>query len=1108
MYLKKELYELIQTDESIFDFIQESALDGLWYWDLENPENEWMNAKFWTVLGYNPNEMPHKSTAWKNIIHQKDLKVANENFNKHLENPNHPYDQVVRYTHKDGSTVWIRCRGMAIRDKKGKPVRMLGAHQDVSDIKKREQELIKAKEKAEESEQNLSITLHSIGDGVIATDRFGRIDRMNPVAIKLCGWHEDEIQGKPLSEVFNILNADTRAPVPNPVEKVIERGEIVGLANHTVLVAKDGREYQIADSAAPIKDKRGEITGVVLVFSDVTEKYKSEQLLEQSKERYRIISETMTDFAFSCIKEESGYVIDWIAGAVKKNTGYSVDHIKTKKCWRFMVHPDDDSLFVKHVLSLNPGEESECELRILDPKKATRWLSVNTICFADEKAFKHKIYGGCEDITERKRVEKQLQKAKNDLQAISDNMLDLVAVTDMKGNYQFAGYSHKILGYEVEHLIGKNVMDFVHPDDLPVVQAKFADFITNEKSTARATYRNRCADGSFLWFETFGTFISDDDGNPKGILFNTRDITQRRQAEEALHKSNKRLESLLEISQKVTSAIDQDMIMQMIVDNAIRLIGQDTGAIYLKSDDKSVRLSATTPELPNNFPDDLRNASLEHHPHLNKALRTGKLVLMADVLSAKLTSEEKKIVDLRKLRTIIYQPIVIRGNPIGALILSSVEVTRIFTPGDLKMLQAFANQAAHIIDNVRNYISLQKYTHELEQQIKQREKAEQELIVAKEKAEESDRLKSAFLQNMSHEIRTPLNGIIGFSELLNNLATDEEKRKHFTDIIIENGWQLTSIIDDIITISSLETGQEQLRTDKVDVNRLIGDQLARFAQQAEKKGLRLISGDLLAEDDAMVYADKARLGQIFNNLILNALKFTEHGEVVIGCRKQADQLMFYVRDTGIGIDKSQTDLIFERFAQADDGIRVKYGGTGLGLSICKGFVELMGGEIWVESEPGQGSTFWFSIPYKAVKDIKTDIPLKPENDVTAQAILVLVAEDGEYNYLYLESLLEIFAKTINLKVIHAVNGQQAVDICREQAVDLVLMDIKMPIMDGHMATKLIREFRPSLPIIAQTAYALKSEMQQYGAVFDEYITKPFSMEKLKQVLRRFVKAGK
>ena len=170
MYLKKELYGLIKKDESIFDFIQEGSLDGLWYWDLENPENEWMNAKFWTVLGYNPDEMPHKSSAWKNIINQDDLKLAFDKVAKHCENPNYPYDQIVRYTHKNGSTVWIRCRGLAIRDEHGKPIRMLGAHHDITEIKNAEFKLLKEIEKAEESEKALKHS-HDLMQYVIEHNR-------------------------------------------------------------------------------------------------------------------------------------------------------------------------------------------------------------------------------------------------------------------------------------------------------------------------------------------------------------------------------------------------------------------------------------------------------------------------------------------------------------------------------------------------------------------------------------------------------------------------------------------------------------------------------------------------------------------------------------------------------------------------------------------------------------------------------------------------------------------------------------------------------------------------------------------------------------------------
>lgn len=672
MYLKKELYALIQSDVSIFDFIQNGSLDGLWYWDLENPENEWMNARFWTVLGYHPDEMPHKSSAWQSIINQDDLKVANENFVKHCEDPNYPYDQLVRYTHKDGSTKWIRCRGLAIRDSAGKPIRMLGAHQDITELKRSEQELVKAsekvleseekyrafynnaplsyqsldengcfidinpmwsktlgyerdevigkwygdflhpdyaehfrinfpafkkrgyvsdvqfklrrkdntyiyvsfegcvgytpegkfrqtycvfkditeqkalenaikkaKEKAEESEaklnalftamsemvvlhelvfdengapvnyriidcndaftritgitrknaidrlstevygvepppflkeysevaltgepcnyetyfqpmdkhfsisvispkknqfatvtaditnrkrmeetlreseENLSITLHSIGDGVITTDKFGMIDRMNPVALKLCGWHEDEIKGKPLTEVFNIIDAETREPVPNPVEKVMENGEIVGLANHTVLVAKDGREYQIADSAAPIKDKDGNIKGIVLVFSDVSEKYAAEQALLESETSLQAVLNSTADGILAIGKDKK---------MLYANERFSA-------LWRIpsgVLESGDDSILLQHILDQlsDPDGFLQKVQKLYDSDNE----SFDTIHFNDGRVFERlsrpllsesKAIGrvwSFRDITERKQAEKALLAKMDELE--------------------------------------------------------------------------------------------------------------------------------------------------------------------------------------------------------------------------------------------------------------------------------------------------------------------------------------------------------------------------------------------------------------------------------------------------------------------------------------------------------------------------------------------------------------------------------------------------------------------------------------------------------------------------------------------------------------------
>jgi PAS domain S-box-containing protein len=206
-YLKKELYECIKTDESIFDFIQESSIDGMWYWDLENPENEWMNPRFWTTLGYNPEEMPHLSSAWQSIINPEDLKTALQNLERHLKDPKYKYDQIVRYTHKNGSTVWIRCRGMAIRDKQGKPIRMIGSHHDITALKNTEFALEKNAESAEISESMFQRAFEYSGIGMVLADTNKKLMKANVVFCEMLGYSENELIGKTISEITFVDDA-------------------------------------------------------------------------------------------------------------------------------------------------------------------------------------------------------------------------------------------------------------------------------------------------------------------------------------------------------------------------------------------------------------------------------------------------------------------------------------------------------------------------------------------------------------------------------------------------------------------------------------------------------------------------------------------------------------------------------------------------------------------------------------------------------------------------------------------------------------------------------------------------------------------------------------
>ncbi len=374
--------------------------------------------------------------------------------------------------------------------------------------------------------------------------------------------------------------------------------------------------------------------------------------------------------------------------------------------------------------------------------------------------------------------------------------------------------------------------------------------------------------------------------------------------------------------------------------------------------------------------------------------------------------------------------------------------------------------------------------------------SEIELLLAKEKAEENDRLKTAFLQNMSHEIRTPMNAIIGFSTLLNNPETDEEKRIKFTSIIINNTTQLLSIVNDILTISSLETHQEKLDFKTVSVNEIIRELYSVFKLQAENQNIDLRINTPLSDELSKIESDKTKIIQIISNLLTNALKFTHKGYVEFGYTQKDNKLEFFVKDCGIGIKDEMFDKIFDRFTQADDTIRQAYGGTGLGLTISKAFVELLGGKIWVESEYGKGATFYFTTSKKSISEQPQNEVITTNKDIST----ILVAEDLDYNYVFIEEILS----HSKYKIIQAHNGKEAIEICKTVPnIVLVLMDIKMPILNGFEAAKQIKDFRPNLPIIAQSAYALEHEIENYKQIFDAYLTKPLNINVLKRIIESF-----
>lgn len=377
---------------------------------------------------------------------------------------------------------------------------------------------------------------------------------------------------------------------------------------------------------------------------------------------------------------------------------------------------------------------------------------------------------------------------------------------------------------------------------------------------------------------------------------------------------------------------------------------------------------------------------------------------------------------------------------------------------------------------------------------------ERELILAKEKAEESNRLKTAFLQNMSHEIRTPMNAICGFSSLLSSPDLSVDKRNSFTTIIQDSSNQLLSIVNDILTISALETKQEKINIQNTCINTIIDNLSQLFSPKASKQNIAFGYSQQLTDGKLIIQTDGVKVTRILTNLLSNALKFTQKGSIEFGYQiinsNDYPYVLFHVTDTGVGVNKENHETIFERFWQAETSISRQYGGTGLGLPISKAYVELLGGKIWIESEPGKGSTFYFTIPYnQEAKQPQNDSPIKRQTASTT----IIIAEDEEYNFRFIKELLNHF----NFDIIHTRNGLETVNACKSNPnIKLVLMDIKMPLMDGHTAAKLIKEFYPELPIIAQSAYALDIEIDKYKNVFDSYITKPINSKLLLEIINK------
>lgn len=390
--------------------------------------------------------------------------------------------------------------------------------------------------------------------------------------------------------------------------------------------------------------------------------------------------------------------------------------------------------------------------------------------------------------------------------------------------------------------------------------------------------------------------------------------------------------------------------------------------------------------------------------------------------------------------------------------------------------------------------------------ITDKEIIQQNYIKAKEKAEEADRLKTSFLANMSHEIRTPLNSIIGFSGLLSEAEVSEEDRVDFIKHINQGSESLLNLIDDIIDIAKIEAGQLAVSIEKCDLRAMMDEVNAsttELIRKREKTQIKLHHTTRLSAAAQIIYTDPFRLKQVISNLLVNAVKFTNKGDIEFGVYEKQGALLFYVKDSGIGISEDRQQIIFERFIQEHKSGARHQGGTGLGLAISKHIVELLGGVIHLESTPGKGSTFSFSIPFTPVNEENNQNKIIHENIRITQDWenkTMLVVEDVDSNYNYINAALS----RTGINLLRARDGKEGAALCQKrQDINIVLMDVGIPAEDGFEALRNIKKLRPAMPVVAQTSYSRQSGFTEAG--FDDVIHKPVKLVQLINIMNAWIK---
>ncbi len=782
---------------------------------------------------------------------------------------------------------------------------------------------------------------------------------------------------------------------------------------------------------------RSEARSYVGIIRDISKEKEVQNALQISEERYKTVFEKT---ATATVIIDESRIISLANSRFSSLVGYSVKEIENQMKWTdFVIQEDLEKMSRWHEMRRNyPGKApTEYEFRLIDRHKYIKYINLVVNIIPGTE----QSVASLADITKRKKAEIMVRESESSLK-------NAQAIAKL-GSWSINMNSREVSGSEealkIYGLSGPNIsLEMIQKISLPeyrdVLNRKLDDLISGkDKYDVEFKLENRLS-GQIIDVHSMAEYDADE----KIVTGVIQDVTRIKETESLIHEREQYLQSIFRAA---------PIGIGVVVDRHF------TGV-----NEKLCELTGYSEE-------DLLNQS-------------SRMLYLCDS-------------DFEKVGTVKSRQIREQGT-------GTMETRWRCKDGSIKDI--LLSSTPMDADDLQKGITFSAMD------ITERKKAEQKLLsrnrelrIARDQAEESDRLKTAFLANMSHEIRTPMNGILGFTNLLGKGSLSEKTMQSYIEIINKSGERLLGTVNDLIDISKLETGQVNIVIDNTNINDLMDTLFKFFHQEAITKGLQLSLQKEATDHQLIIRTDEQKLNSVLTNLIKNAIKYTNKGSVVFGYRKltigKKAELEFFVKDSGIGIPEDRQQAVFNRFEQADIEDRHAYEGSGLGLAIAKSLVEMLGGEIWLESTVEKGSTFYFKLPLitsEGKETVSIEAKAFREQKDFQGKIKILIAEDDVASFLHLSILTKVFTR----EVLHVTSGSEAVQTCRDHPdIDLVLMDIKMPLMDGLEATRLIRKFNPTVYIIAQTAYALTGDLEKaLESGCNDYITKPIQLDELMEKL--------